>query len=156
MTKKSRSRSSCGSVEFGNTKQHEAGDWPASCCFGLNPPRVLKDKFKRSRFHAGDFYFFFSNKWQRLQRTRAFTKQLHFGQRFNFKAILRFVLGRITISNRSCQFQINFGWKRAAQTSESPDQSQAVQRIYELKTVLQWVSGQPSLILRPSALAHRR
>lgn len=43
------------------------------------------------------------NLWHRLQRTRAFTKQLHFGQRFNFRAILRFVRGRITISNHSCQ-----------------------------------------------------
>ena len=73
-------------------------------------------------------YFFFSSKWQRLQRTRALTKQLHFGQRFSLRAILRFVRGRMTMSTHSSDHRILGGWKRGGKTSESPLQSQADQR----------------------------
>jgi hypothetical protein len=64
-------------------------------------------------------YFLMINLWQRLQRTRALTKQLHFGQRFNFRAILRFVRGRITISNHSCQFGPMSGGKERGKLAKA-------------------------------------
>ena len=103
------------------TKQDEAGVWPASSCFFASIcDGDLTREPESVPQRASRIYFFLSNKWQRLQRTRAFTKQLHFGQRFNFRSILRFVRGRITISSHSCQFRPMSGGKERHKLAKGP------------------------------------
>jgi len=73
-----------------------------------------------ARAEVGRRYFFFSSKWQRLQRTRALTKQLHFGQRFSLRAILRFFRGRMTMSNHSSDHRKLGGGKSGGKLAKAP------------------------------------